>query len=302
MTQQPFGFLNALKPPGPSSAAFGNWIKRLANGAAVGHWGTLDPSACGVLVLAVGAATRLIPLLGEGRKQYVFELVVGERTDTGDSTGQVLETSPVRSDWKFGLGDAAASLTGKISQTPPMFSAVKVSGRPLYRSARLGATIPRAPRATTLYDLRVLDGLTPHDRARLFVECDAGTYVRVLCEDLGCKLGVAARMGALLRVASGPFALRDSVEPLRVASDLPGSLIDPLSVLTQPHVELDSARARRFMAGNEVSFDPATTSAEARQVQVDMLVTERGVLIGVGQTFMRDGTLVLAPTRVLVSR
>lgn len=291
----PFGFINAFKPPGPSSAAFGNWVKHASGGTTVGHWGTLDPRACGVLVLGVGKATRLFPLIADSRKHYVFELIVGEQTDSGDGAGRVIAHAPVPEDWKQRLPAVAAALVGSQTQLPPMHSAVKVEGKPLYRSARAGVIVPRAPRATTLYKLRVLPDTLRTCLARLYVECDAGTYVRVLCEDLGRRLGLPARMGALLRVASGPFALRESILPPRIAADFTACLIDPLSVLHNPRVELDEVGARRFNAGNEIRVTLTSTPNE------NALVTHQGALIGIGVVFTRDAFTILAPIRVFAT-
>lgn len=293
----PFGFINALKPPGPSSAAFGNWVKHLAGGATVGHWGTLDPSACGVLVLGIGKATKLFPMIADARKHYVFELVVGEQTDSGDGAGEVIARAPVPHDWKQRLPSAAAALVGPQTQLPPMHSAVKVAGRPLYRSARAGLSVSRTPRATTIYKLCILPDALAASHARLSVECDAGTYVRVLCEDLGQQLGLPARMGALLRIASGPFVLGESVLPSRIAAAFAECLIDPLTVLHNPRVELDEERARRFNAGNEILGGDWNIAPNQ-----SALVTHNGALIGIGQAFTRDDRTILSPTRVFTTR
>jgi tRNA pseudouridine55 synthase len=293
----PFGFINAFKPPGPSSAAFGNWVKHALHATAVGHWGTLDPAACGVLVLAVGKATKLLPLLPHARKSYVFELVAGERTDSGDAHGAVIEKVSVGEHWGDALAAAAASLTGSVTQIPPMYSAVKVDGQPLYRLARKGRELPRAPRPIEIFSLRVI--AQNASGARLFIECEAGTYVRVVCEELGRCLGLPARMGALLRVASGPFALRDSVRPATIASDPLGSLIDPLAVLSNRRVELDERAAQRFAHGNEVRLTSKSGAVERNSTgDVEVLVTRDGQLVGCGVLFARDGTESLAPSRV----
>lgn len=297
--KSPFGFINAFKPTGPSSAAFGNWVKHASGGAAIGHWGTLDPTACGVLVLGVGKATRLLPLIPSSRKQYVFEFVIGERTDTGDATGAVIETAKVGASWAQGLGAAAASMIGSQTQIPPMHSAVKIAGRPLYRSARAGVEIPRAPRATVVYDMRVLPQ-SEKNRARLFVECEAGTYVRVLCEELGRRLGFPARMGALLRIASGPFRLSDARVCEQIAANFSGCLINPLTILTNPRMNIDALSARRFAHGNEVRLaQNAAADFEFRSPTGEVLVTHGETLLGLGDVFARDGVSVLMPTRVL---
>lgn len=298
-----FGFLNAFKPPGPSSAAFGNWVKRLAGGVAVGHWGTLDPMACGVLLLGIDKATRLLPLIADSTKSYVFELVVGEQTDTGDAAGGVIASAPVPADWHTRLAQAASELLGTHMQLPPMHSAVKIMGRPLYRSARAGATVPRSPRPVTVHELRMLRGDVEARSARLFVRCDAGTYVRVLCEELGKRLDLPARMGALLRMAAGPFKLTESCTPAQIARSLESCLIDPLGVLTQSRYDVDRVRALRFCAGNEIDLETARADRAAPEggVSGDVLVAHEGSLLGTAVVVTREQKTVLAPTRVVAT-
>jgi tRNA pseudouridine55 synthase len=291
-----FGFLNAFKPPGPSSAAFGTWVKARA-GTAVGHWGTLDPQACGVLVLGIGKATRLLPLISDTSKRYVFELVVGEQTDSGDAAGTVIARAEVPADWKRGLPAAAGSLIGQIEHVAPMHSARKVGGTPLYRHARAGVIIPRPARTTTIHRLEILGAQPDARRARLFVHCDAGTYVRVICEDLGRALGLPARMGALLRVGAGPFDIENAITPSRIDASFAECLIDPLDVLGNPRVELDAAQARRFRFGNDIRLD----GIDGIQTHDDVLVVHERELLGIGRVVTAGGSSVLAPARVLVA-
>ncbi len=255
-----------------------------------------------MLVLAVGKATKLLPLLSPARKQYIFELVAGEKTDTGDGSGVVTARAEVAKGWAGELGAVAASLIGPLTQIPPMHSAVKIDGRPLYRAARRGLDLPRAARLIHIHALRVISiGTTT---ARLFVECDAGTYVRVLCEELGRRLGVPARMGALLRVGAGPFHLRDSVTPQQIATQPDLCITDPLTVLDQPRMEIDDRSASRFIHGNEVWLKPPASASRALTASptdspLEVLVTHNGALIGCGHRSIRDGTTVVAPTRVV---
>lgn len=298
---EPFGFINAFKPVGVSSAAFGSWVKRLSGASAVGHWGTLDPSACGVLVLALGRATRLLPLMPHARKQYVFELIVGSTTDSGDRTGSPVRSVAVPIDWHVRLPQALRALIGTIEQTPPMHSALKVDGRPLYRSARAGIEVPRSAREVHIHQMRALDQAAPTARdappasARIFLECDAGTYVRVLCEDIGRELGLPAHMGALVRVAAGDFFLADAWPPDRLQHAIADAISDPLVALTQPRIELDAQTAARFLHGNEIDA-PCEHVAQA-----ETLVVHAGRLLGSGHTFVREGRTILAPVRVLAN-
>lgn len=292
MTETParFGFLNALKPPGMTSTSFGGWVKRLLGGTPVGHWGTLDPTASGVLVLAVGQATRLLPLLKPSHKRYAFELILGTATDTADATGRVLGTAALPAGWREQLAPIAAGLVGPLDQVPPMFSAVKVAGRPLYVSARRGQHVARAARPTRVFALQVVD-LTERG-ARMIVECEAGLYVRSLCEEIGKRIGALAHMGALVRTAAGPFSIDDSLLPRDIAKAPADCLLDPLVVLPGPRIELDAQDARRFMHGNRVD------TGHAAGARGQALVMHGNRLIGVGSL---DAGGALSPRRVFQS-
>jgi tRNA pseudouridine55 synthase len=295
VSREPFGFINAFKPPGPSSAAFGSWVKWRLGAAAIGHWGTLDPTACGVLVLAVGKATKLLPLLTDDRKRYVFELMVGSRTDSGDASGRVTERAFVPGDWQAALTEVIPTLVGPLEQVPPMHSARKVGGRPLYASARRGEQIVRAPRTVTIHDLHLI--ACEPERARLDVTCSAGTYVRTLCEEIGRRCGLPAHMGALVRVAAGRFALRDAIRPDRIDAQPSSCLIDPATVLDNATLELDDDGARRFAHGGEVRLvrgDGATKQTPRATV----LVTHANALVGYGCVVQVDDVAVLEPVHV----
>jgi tRNA pseudouridine55 synthase len=284
-----FGFINARKPPGPTSTSFGSRVRHALGGVSLGHWGTLDPGAEGVLVLAIGHATKLLPLLGSGRKRYEFDLVLGRATDTGDASGATVAESAVPEDWADRLPSALASFVGTISQIPPMYSAVKVDGQPLYKSARKGVSVHRAPREVVVYALDILG--RSDLGARLNVECDAGTYVRTLCEDIGKRLGAPAHMGSLLRTSAGPFTLDNAVAEDALLADPRAHVIDPLDVLPQPRVELDAARAQRFAHGNALEHPAAVTYG-------DVLVIVDGRLAGTALATQSGDGVRLQPTRV----
>jgi len=274
-----------------TSTGFGSFVRRLLGGTPVGHWGTLDPAACGVLALAIGNATRLLPLIQPSAKRYVFVLRLGSATDTGDAIGRTIAQGALPSDWRERLSSVASSLVGPLDQVPPMFSAVKVAGRPLYVSARKGGEVTRTPRATRVLALRVL--ATGERSARLSVECEAGLYVRTLCEEIGARLGVPAHMGALVSTAAGPFAIAESRRPEEIIADPARCLIDPLEILSLPRIELDDACAARFAHGNDVIMD-----GNARR-SAEHLVLQAGRLIGTGTLEVENSKATLTPTRVL---
>jgi tRNA pseudouridine55 synthase len=287
----PFGFINAHKPPGITSTAFGSRVRHALGRVPLGHWGTLDPDASGVLVLAVGHATRLLPLLGDGRKAYEFDLVLGSETDTGDATGARTVSSDIPDDWAQRLPEVVSSIIGKLSQIPPMYSAVKVDGQPLYKAARRGEEVARAARDVEIHSLHVIDvGL---ERAHLALECSAGTYVRTLCEEIGRRLRVPAHMDALVRTAAGPFNLSNACAEEELLADPIAQLIDPLDVLPQARVALRPEDVARFRHGNVVNFADETVIGE-------VLVLSDGRMIGTGIVTAGPIGGVMQPTRVFV--
>lgn len=171
----------------------------------LGHSGTLDPMATGVLPVFCGGASKAVDLQLNHDKSYRAVLRLGARTDTGDVTGTVLETAPVT----VGEAELRAVLpqfTGAQMQLPPMYSAVKINGQPLYKAARKGQTVERTPRPITVYDIEYLGSPAP-DEYTIRVACSKGTYIRVLAEDIGTALGVPATLAALRRTRAGVFSI-----------------------------------------------------------------------------------------------
>lgn len=289
------GFVNVFKPAGPSSAQAVARVRRIYGvrtgdrKIAVGHLGTLDPQAAGVLPIAVGKATRLIPMLVDQRKAYACTLVLGRSTTSADALGDTLREVPLPADWAKRLERALPALTGRIEQIPPMHSAVHHEGKRLYELAREGKTVDRKPRPTTIYALDVL-GIEAGGVARLRVACSQGTYVRTLCEQIGDAVGVPAHMGALVREASGPFILYEARTLEEIADDPDGALIAPEHIIPFPTIVLDLRGSSDFRAGRVV---PLPHGAAGKHVFVR---DESRTLVGVGETL---GTL-LAPRKVFV--
>lgn len=174
----------------------------------IGHTGTLDPAAEGVLPVALGRGTRLVELLTEKEKTYEAVLRLGVSTDTQDMTGTILSEKPVTVTEEE-VRETVASFVGEQMQVPPMYSALKVGGKKLYELAREGKTIERKPRPVVFYEIRILDMDLP--LVRISVTCSKGTYIRTLCNDIGEKLGCGGAMEELLRTRSGNFTLEESM-------------------------------------------------------------------------------------------
>lgn len=213
------GFLNVLKPPGMSSAAVVGMVRRLLDGEKVGHAGTLDPEAAGVLPIMVGKAARLFDYMQDKEKAYVAEVVFGASTDTQDAQGTVLETGTQYPDEQT-LREALKRFVGVTMQRPPMFSALKKDGKCLYDLARSGQTVDIPERPVTIHSL-TLQAMTENHGALLSVRCSKGFYVRTLCHDLGAAVGCPAHMRFLLRTQSGVFTLKTAatLEQLQAAKE-----------------------------------------------------------------------------------
>ena len=203
------GFFNIMKPPGMSSAAVVAVMRRLTGEKHVGHAGTLDPEAAGVLPVMAGKATRLFDFLVDKEKEYEAVAAFGSRTDTQDATGTVLETGDRYPDPET-VREKARELTGEIIQRPSMYSAIKVGGKPLYARARRGETVEVPERTVTVYEIEV-QGEAPDHGVGLRVRCGKGTYIRTLCEDLGKKCGCPAHMRSLIRTRSGFFTMETAM-------------------------------------------------------------------------------------------
>ena len=209
------GFINLNKPTGRTSSDLVVFVrKRLPRGTAVGHGGTLDPEASGVLPVCVGSATRLFDYIIDKQKTYVARIRLGVETDTQDATGQVVSERPVT----VGEAELRAVLpefTGEIEQVPPMYSAIKVDGRRLYQLARKGQTVAVEPRKCRVDAVEFLGG-EGSDTYLLKITCGKGVYIRTLCHDIGRRLGCGAHMQTLERVAAGIFRIEDALTPAQI--------------------------------------------------------------------------------------
>lgn len=259
MTEQPLcGFLNVLKPPGMSSAQVVGVARRLLGGTKVGHAGTLDPEAAGVLPLMVGKAARLFDYMQDKEKAYVAEVAFGAATDTQDAQGAVIETGDRYPD-EAALEGALARFTGTFMQTPPMFSAIKQDGRRLYELARSGRQAEVPAREVTVHELS-LCGMTERHGALLRVRCSKGFYVRTLCHDLGQAIGCPAHMRFLLRTQSGPFTLRTAhtLEALTAAAEQGGLmelLLPPEAALAHlPMAEVPADLEKAVRNGGKIPW------------------------------------------------
>jgi len=293
------GVFSVLKPPGMTSHDVVDFMRRLLpRRTKVGHAGTLDPAAAGVLVVGVGVATRLIEYVMEGDKGYRAEACLGIATDTLDAEGETVAERDASGVTQTAVEAALAELVGPQLMEPPMFSAVRVGGERLYDFARQGLEVTREARPVTVYSANLVRFVAgPRARVIADLTCSKGAYVRVLCAQLGDRLGVGAHLAFLVRTAVGPHALADAatLEELLAAAEQGrlASLSVPVEVALGhlPEVRLPAAAAAAFRRGTAVDGPPGMRGL----VRVH---DAEGALLGMGEV----GGAILQPRKVLPDR
>ena len=270
-TPGPSGFLVVDKEAGWSSHDVVNAARGWLGTRRVGHLGTLDPLATGVLPLAIREATKLVPFLMGGSKRYHAVICLGVETETLDAQGPVRRRHPGPLPPLDEVQKALSGFEGEILQTPPMFSAVKRRGVPLHRLARKGLEVERASRRVRVDQIACLDYRPPE--LALEVDCSSGTYIRTLAADLGARLGCGAHLAALRRLASGPFSLEHArqVQALSTLAppELAARMIPPATALGFPVLRLAVSEARRVAHGAEIPAPTGLSSAGAKVAALD---------------------------------
>lgn len=273
------------KPEGPTSHDVVAQARRALGTRKIGHTGTLDPFASGLLILCVGRATRLAEYLTGLPKSYVAEARLGVETDTLDREGRVVaETDGWERLTREEIESAATTLVGEIEQVPPQFSAKKVGGEAMHRRARRGETVELAPAPVTIYDLEVDEVDLP--RVTFRVRCSSGTYVRALARDLGAGLGVGAHLTALRRTAVGGLEVERAVslDALDDAEAVEAARLSPVDALAHlSRIEVDAGAARRIRHGQRIRH---AQESHVEHVEDDgdlqpVLVTRGGELVAV---------------------
>lgn len=273
------GFLNINKPLGLTSHDVVARVRRGLKIKKVGHAGTLDPLATGVLVLCLGAATRLSEYVMHTTKQYRAQIHLGVETTTYDAEGEITAQHDTSHLTRGDVERALAQFVGQIEQFPPMYSAIKQGGRKLYELARAGEVVERQPRSVEIMALDILDWSPP--QVTVDVTCSAGTYIRSLAHDLGEVLGVGAHLSGLVRTASGSFNLEDSAD-LDVLLDSPNwaeHLVPPAAALKHlPVIQCDPAALDNLTHGRVVP-DPLAEAgllAQAYNANGDLIAIVEG--------------------------
>jgi tRNA pseudouridine55 synthase len=265
------GFVIIDKPAGITSHDVVSRVRRILGTRKVGHTGTLDPFATGVLPVAVNDGTKVIPYLDEGKKCYEALLRLGVTTDTLDMTGTILSESPISSISVETFSSCLADFTGSISQIPPMYSAIKQNGQPLYKLARQGIEVERKAREVEIYSLEILSFDLPHVSLRVI--CSRGTYIRTLADDIGSRLGCGAALQELRRTESGPFFIKNAVTLQELETAVSEGRVDAYClppVITLSHLQeipLKEEGAEGLLFGRAPSWDKILLKATVISVE-----------------------------------
>lgn len=271
-----FGFLNIYKPVGMTSHDVVSKVRRLTGIKQVGHTGTLDPFAEGVLPVCLGKATRLIEYLTDD-KEYIATVQFGENTDTYDVEGNITDVSGVN----ITEHDILVSLKdfeGEIEQLPPIYSAIKVNGKKLYDYARKGEEVEIKPRKVVIEKIELKNFDEEAQAAEILIKCSKGTYIRSIAHDLGIKTGAYAYLTKLIRTQAGKFRLEDTITLDNPDGYTPDKLINPLEVLDLPQVPIEQAEMEKIRHGQPLK------NRKFKNNQSVILVYNDNVICAVGMT------------------
>lgn len=301
------GIINVLKPPGMTSHDVVSFVRKTINIKRVGHTGTLDPNAAGVLPICIGKATRVVQYFDDFKKVYRAELTLGFETDTQDRYGEIVGRSKLSS---FTIKDediekVFEKFKGNISQIPPMYSAIKHNGRKLYELAREGKIVERKPREIYIYDIYVINKL---DNKKIFfeAECSKGTYIRTLCNDIGRELGTLGCMTFLLRTHVGDFDIDSAftVEEIQEYANTNSidKIILPIDTALKHlgSLNLDISYYNILKNGGKVRLDNYSQSLSYSDYQKGIRIYCDDVFIGVGKIDKTDNVITLKMDKVFI--
>ena len=298
MAQSINGIINVNKPPGITSMDVIRRIRRASGVRRVGHSGTLDPLASGVMVVALGVAARLLEYVTEFNKSYAAKIELGKSTDTYDGEGEILSSELKVMVSDSDVRSAIQTFKGTQSQIPPMHSAIKVNGIKLYDLARKGITIDRAPRLVNLYDAYISDFKSPE--LDLQITCSKGFYVRTFANDLGIQLGCGAYLKELVRTSVGKFNIEDSLSLDFIETNLQKNksriLLQNLETVLDPipKLRLDFDETKKVQNG--ISIPAVGNHKAATNSHIAMALTEKGKLIAVMR--LNEEELIWKPEKV----
>ncbi len=292
------GIININKPIGMTSHDVVSFARKCLGIKKIGHTGTLDPDASGVLPICIGRATRVAGDITAGEKKYVTVMKLGITTDTQDSTGNVLEEKNVDISEEI-IRNTIKSFIGSIEQIPPMYSAIKVNGQKLYELARKGIEVKREPRRIDIFGIDIRDINLSNSTVTMEVHCSKGTYIRSLCHDIGNMMGCGGHMASLVRTRSGIFSIEGAVElgELKRFSDEGRieELIIPIDKIYSdlPSITVNDEGEKKLVNGNEVSVSMVRNFISNKDISKYRVYNKNGLFLSISETVNKeDGRLV----------
>ncbi|WP_341877232.1 tRNA pseudouridine(55) synthase TruB [Defluviitalea saccharophila] len=299
------GILNIYKEKGYTSHDVVAVIRKMLHQKRVGHTGTLDPEAEGVLPICIGKATKAVEFLTDQKKRYLAIAKLGTTTTTQDAVGDIIETKPVNFD-KNKIEKIVNSFIGEYEQVPPMYSAIKVNGKKLYELARQGKTVERKARKVYIYDIKITSFMPP-DQIELDILCSKGTYIRTLCADIGDLLGCGAHMGSLIRTEVGIFNLNNSIklDQLKELIDQQklDTIITNIDELFQdyPSVTIKENGEKALINGNRIYFSYINSNMkEIKDQDIIKVYNYRGSFIGLYKVVIEGAESYLKPLKLFL--
>jgi tRNA pseudouridine55 synthase len=287
------GLLNINKPKGLTSHDVVAHIRKLSGQRKVGHTGTLDPMATGVLLVCVGQATRLIEYLMSGRKQYRATIQFGKTTNTLDADGEILTENDASDLTQTKLKNIVPQFQGTLQQIPPIFSAIKKNGQPLYKQARAGQQVEVEPRTVTVYKLTWVDWNPPN--LTLDISCSSGTYIRSLARDIGEAAGTGAHLAQLTRTANGSWHIDDAVSlnQLEQAGDNWRKFLHQpdQGIAHLPQVILDGEAVEHIRHGRQIPANLTTMPPTGDKIELARAYTPAGEFIAILKLVESDGNI-----------
>lgn len=298
------GIINILKPPGMTSHDVVSFIRKTINIKKVGHTGTLDPNASGVLPICVGKATRVVQYFDDFTKIYRAELTLGYETDTQDKYGKLINSAQVPDLTREVIENTFNEFKGKIKQIPPMYSAIKYKGKKLYELAREGKVIERKPREVIIHNINIVN-ITDMKRIMFDVECSKGTYIRTLCSDIGKKLGTFGCMTFLLRTQVGDYKIENSYTLEEVQEFFKNNQFNKILIpidTALKHFDQISFNKNYFKLlknGGKVSINEGSRVLNCKEGKKFRVYCE-DMFIGIGMAETIDKKLVLRMDKVFI--
>ncbi|WP_303867442.1 tRNA pseudouridine(55) synthase TruB [Acetobacterium wieringae] len=298
------GYLNVNKEPGMTSHDVVFKARKILKTKKIGHTGTLDPNAQGVLVLCVGKATKMVEYITDHDKVYEAEVILGLATDSCDLSGTIIDKSEKQIDG-ISFETMLPQFTGDIYQQPPIYSAIRVNGKKLYHYARNGETVEIPKRAVHIAEIRLLNFDEEAQKARIMVNCSKGTYIRSLCRDIGAALGTLGCMGQLIRHQVGSFTLTDALTLTEIeqclSEEASKSLLYPLEYSLDRYRKVSATdQGRRFLLnGNKLFQWNIQESLDDFYPGETLRLYDGNQLIGMGRYVTNDEGNYIKPTKLL---